>query len=155
MFARIAHVAIYTENFQKMANFYKSVFGMKQITSGMTDDTGQLRTDLGHISDGVIGLALLKRNAGIRSGLDHFGFDVKDIKTVVDRIGADYPEILVKSDLGTSVPFVSTRTPVNRGVGYIWRHKIDIQRVSGVRIDGTQPKHERLRGIQVCRILSQ
>ncbi len=109
MFARIAHVAIYTENFQKMANFYKSIFGMKQITSGMADQTGEKKADVGHISDGIIGLALLRRNAGIRSGLDHFGFDVEDIKTVVDRIRADYPEILVKSDLGDIVPFASTR----------------------------------------------
>jgi len=109
VFARIAHVAIYTENFQKMANFYKSIFEMKQITSGMADQTGVQKADVGHISDGVIGLALLRRNAGIRSGLDHFGFDVEDIKTAVDRIRADYPEILVKSDLGDSVPFVSTR----------------------------------------------
>jgi catechol 2,3-dioxygenase-like lactoylglutathione lyase family enzyme len=109
MFAKIAHVAIYTENFQKMANFYKSIFGMKQITSGMADQTGEKKADVGHISDGIIGLALLRRNAGIRSGLDHFGFDVEDIKTAVDRIKADYPEILVKSDLGDIVPFASTR----------------------------------------------
>lgn len=109
MFARIAHVAIYTENYEKMANFYKSIFGMKQITTGMRDDSGQRRADLGHISDGVIGLALLKRNAGIKSGLDHFGFDVQDIQTVLDRIGKYFPEILFKSDLGQIVPFASVR----------------------------------------------
>jgi catechol 2,3-dioxygenase-like lactoylglutathione lyase family enzyme len=37
MFARIAHVAIYTESYEKMANFYKTIFGMKQITEGMRD----------------------------------------------------------------------------------------------------------------------
>ncbi|HYT56200.1 MAG TPA: VOC family protein [Verrucomicrobiae bacterium] len=109
MFSRIAHVAIYTESYQKMAHFYKAIFGMKQITSGMRDESGQARSDLGHVSDGTIGLALLKRNAGIRSGLDHFGFDVKDIKTVLDRISKSFPEILVKSDLGDIVPFVSVR----------------------------------------------
>src|SRR6266545_2852770 len=109
MFSRIAHVAIYTESYEKMVEFYKGIFGMKQITSGMRDESGQVRSDLGHISDGTIGLALLKRNAGIRSGLDHFGFDVKDIKTVLDRISKSFPEILVKSDLGDIVPFVSVR----------------------------------------------
>jgi catechol 2,3-dioxygenase-like lactoylglutathione lyase family enzyme len=34
MFSRIAHVAIYTESYEKMVNFYKGIFGMKQITSG-------------------------------------------------------------------------------------------------------------------------
>jgi catechol 2,3-dioxygenase-like lactoylglutathione lyase family enzyme len=112
MFARIGHVAIYTENYEKMANFYKSIFGMKQITEGMRDDSGQRKAELGHVSDGVIGLALLRRNAGIRSGLDHFGFEVKDIQTVLDRIGNDYPDLLVKNDLrGLSqvVPFAEVR----------------------------------------------
>jgi catechol 2,3-dioxygenase-like lactoylglutathione lyase family enzyme len=68
MFSRIAHVAIYTESYEKMVNFYKGIFGMKQITSGMPDESGQRRSDIGHVSDGTIGLALLRRNAGIRSG---------------------------------------------------------------------------------------
>ena len=109
MFSRIAHVAIYTESYEKMAAFYKTIFGMKQITSGMADESGQRRSDMGHISDGTIGLALLRRNPGIRSGLDHFGFDVKDIKTVLDRIKESFPDILVKSDLGDVVPFASVR----------------------------------------------
>ena len=109
MFARIAHVAIYTESYPKMADFYKTIFGMKQITSGMADDAGQRRSDLGHISDGTIGLALLRRNPGIRSGLDHFGFDVKDIKTALDRIAKSYPDLLVKRDLGDVVPFANVR----------------------------------------------
>jgi catechol 2,3-dioxygenase-like lactoylglutathione lyase family enzyme len=109
MFSRIAHVAIYTESYEKMANFYKGIFGMKQITSGMPDESGQRRSDIGHVSDGTIGLALLRRNAGIRSGLDHFGFDVKDIKTALDRIKKSFPEILVKDDLGDVVPFASVR----------------------------------------------
>jgi catechol-2,3-dioxygenase len=109
MFARIAHVAIYTENYQKMANFYKIIFGMKQITSGMADDTGQRRSDMGHISDGTIGLALLRRNPGIRSGLDHFGFDVKDVKSVLAKVEKSYPDLLIKSDLGDVVPFASVR----------------------------------------------
>ena len=109
MFSRIAHVAIYTESYEKMVNFYKGIFGMKQITSGMPDESGQRRSDIGHVSDGTIGLALLRRNAGIRSGLDHFGFDVKDIKTALDRIRKSFPEILVKDDLGDVVPFASVR----------------------------------------------
>jgi catechol 2,3-dioxygenase-like lactoylglutathione lyase family enzyme len=109
MFARIAHVAIYTESYEKMATFYKGIFGMKQITSGMRDESDKPRSDLGHISDGTIGLALLRRNPGIRSGLDHFGFDVKDIKTALDRVAKSFPDLLVKSDLGNVVPFASVR----------------------------------------------
>ena len=75
----------------------------------MPDESGQRRSDIGHVSDGTIGLALLRRNAGIRSGLDHFGFDVKDIKTALDRIRKSFPEILVKDDLGDVVSFASVR----------------------------------------------
>ena len=32
MSARIRHLALYTENQTGMANFYKTVFGMKRIT---------------------------------------------------------------------------------------------------------------------------
>jgi catechol 2,3-dioxygenase-like lactoylglutathione lyase family enzyme len=109
MFARIAHVAIYTESYQRMATFYKGIFGMRQITSGMRDELDQPRADLGHISDGTIGLALLRRNPGIRSGLDHFGFDVKDTKAALDRVAKYFPDLLVKSDLGNVVPFASVR----------------------------------------------
>src|SRR5437762_11702166 len=44
-----------------------------------------------------------------RSGLDHFGFDVKDTKTVLDRMTKSFPDILIKNDLGDVVPFASVR----------------------------------------------
>src|SRR4029077_8092745 len=52
METRIKHVAICTENYDRMAEFYKSVFGMKKITNGMTDATGNYNPERGHISDG-------------------------------------------------------------------------------------------------------
>lgn len=68
MFSRIRHVAVYTENYQQTSRFYQTIFGMKKITTGMTDEKGNYDPNRGHISDGVIGLALLQRHAGIRSG---------------------------------------------------------------------------------------
>ena len=64
MGTRIKHVAICTENYDRMAEFYKSVFGMKKITNGMTDATGNYNPERGHISDGLIGYALLQRQPG-------------------------------------------------------------------------------------------
>ena len=40
MFTKIRHVAIVTENYDRMAKFYQTIFGMKKITNGMTDETG-------------------------------------------------------------------------------------------------------------------
>jgi catechol 2,3-dioxygenase-like lactoylglutathione lyase family enzyme len=104
MFARIRHVAIYTENYDKTARFYQSLFGMKKITTGMTDEKGNYNPNRGHISDGVIGLALLQRHAGIRSGLDHFGFEVQSNETVLERLRKSYPDVRVATSL-EHVPF--------------------------------------------------
>ena len=71
MSARIRHLALYTENQTGMANFYKTVFGMKRITESFN------QPNHGHISDGLIGLAVLRRRPGFHSALDHFGFEVE------------------------------------------------------------------------------
>ncbi len=104
MFARIRHVAVYTENYQRTAQFYQTVFNMKKITTGMTDEKGNYDPNRGHISDGVIGLALLQRHAGIRSGLDHFGFEVQSTETVLERLRRSYPDLRVATSL-EHVPF--------------------------------------------------
>ena len=104
MFSRIRHVAVYTENYQRTSRFYQTIFGMKKITTGMTDDKGNYDPDRGHISDGVIGLALLQRHAGIRSGLDHFGFEVQATETVLERLRKNYPDLRVATSL-EHVPF--------------------------------------------------
>ncbi len=57
MLTKIRHVAIHTENYDRMAKFYQTIFGMKKITTGMTDETGTYNPNRGHISDGIIGLA--------------------------------------------------------------------------------------------------
>jgi catechol 2,3-dioxygenase-like lactoylglutathione lyase family enzyme len=108
MIARIRHVACHTEHYDKVVRFYKTVFGMKQITTGMIDETGKANPDRGHISDGVIGMALLPRRPGNQQGLDHFGFEVDDVNEVTDRMKRDYPEILVTNAL-TYVPFAGIR----------------------------------------------
>ncbi|HVH91719.1 MAG TPA: VOC family protein, partial [Candidatus Acidoferrum sp.] len=94
MFAKIRHVAAHTERYDSMAKFYQTIFGMKQITTGLVDETGQHNPNRGHISDGVIGLALLAKRPGSQQGLDHFGFECEDVKEVLDRIKQKYPELL-------------------------------------------------------------
>ena len=104
MFARIRHVAIHTENYPRMATFYQTIFGMKKITTGLTDDKGYYDPNRGHLSDGVAGFALLQRHAGTRSGLDHFGFEVEDIETLLTRVKQNYPDIRIVTSL-EYVPF--------------------------------------------------
>ena len=59
MFAQIKHAAIYTQNPGAMIAFYEKILGMKRITTAVTED------NRGHISDGLIGLAVLARRPGI------------------------------------------------------------------------------------------
>lgn len=108
MFAKIRHVAAHTEHYDKEARFYQTIFGMKQITTGMVDETGKANASRGHISDGVIGMALLAKRPGSQQGLDHFGFEVEDVKEVLDKIKRDYAEILFTNAL-SYVPFAGIR----------------------------------------------
>ena len=80
MFAHIKHAAIYTQNPGAMIAFYEKILGMKRITTAVTE------ANRGHISDGVIGMALLAKRAGSNQGIDHFGFEVDDVKEAVERI---------------------------------------------------------------------
>jgi catechol 2,3-dioxygenase-like lactoylglutathione lyase family enzyme len=109
MSAKIRHIAIHTENHERMAIFYKTVFGMKKITEGMTDEHGNYNKERGHLSDGVIGLALLQRQPGFSAGLDHFGLEVEDVQKVRDRLKQHYPDVFVAQSQ-SHVPFAGLRT---------------------------------------------
>jgi catechol 2,3-dioxygenase-like lactoylglutathione lyase family enzyme len=140
MFARIRHVAAHTERYDSMAKFYQTVFGMKQITTGLVDETGQHNPNRGHISDGVIGMALLAKRAGSQQGLDHFGFEVEDVKEVVDRLNRLYPELLHTRAL-TYVPFAGTRAQDPTGTQFDLSQKGQANVREGYLADGwDQPR---------------
>jgi catechol-2,3-dioxygenase len=86
--AKLRHLAILTHQPEKLANFYKTVFELKEL----------YRTKNGsiHLSDGEVNLAILNANEpkepGHRPGLYHFGFHVDDLETVSKRIQEIYPE---------------------------------------------------------------
>jgi catechol 2,3-dioxygenase-like lactoylglutathione lyase family enzyme len=109
MFAKIRHLAMYTHDHGAVTHFYQSVFGMKRMTSGTVDETGKQNANRGHISDGVIGMAILPRYAGIQSGMDHFGFEVSDIKDFVRRMEQHYPRTQIAKGL-EYVPFAGLRS---------------------------------------------
>jgi catechol-2,3-dioxygenase len=85
---KLRHIAILTHQPEKLADFYKRVFELKEL----------FRTKRGsiHLSDGDVNLAILNANdpkePGQRLGLYHFGFHVKDPKAVAKRIQEVYPE---------------------------------------------------------------
>ena len=83
---KLRHVAILTHQPEKLADFYKRVFELKEL----------FRTKRGsiHLSDGDVNLAILNANdpkePGHRLGLYHFGFHVKDPEAVAKRIREVY-----------------------------------------------------------------
>jgi len=117
MFARIRHLASHTERYDTMARVYGNIFGMKQITTGLMDESSKANAERGHISDGVIGMALLAKRAGSGQGLDHFGFEVEDIREAVDRIDRFYPELMHTKALAY-VPFAGIRAQDPLGIQF-------------------------------------
>ena len=79
--ARIRHLAILTENKERLVNFYISVFGMK-VVEGVGTAT--------YLSDGHINLAIIPigperivEGNSLKEGLFHFGFEVENIDALV------------------------------------------------------------------------
>ena len=88
--AKLRHLAVWTRQPEKMAEFYTKVFEMKEM----------FRTKNGsiHLSDGEVNLALLNANNPkdpndrVQVGMDHFGFHIDDQEATVGRIREIYPE---------------------------------------------------------------
>jgi predicted enzyme related to lactoylglutathione lyase len=79
MFAKINHIAITTDYYAVNGKFYEALFGMK--TSSKPRPARAVP-----VGDGQIGLNNIPRREGHGSGFDHIGFEVKDIKTAIERI---------------------------------------------------------------------
>jgi catechol 2,3-dioxygenase-like lactoylglutathione lyase family enzyme len=77
--ARIRHLAIKTKSPERLAAFYEEVFGMKRIRS---EKGGAI-----YMHDGYLTLALLRnRGEATPSGINHFGFQVENIKDIENRL---------------------------------------------------------------------
>jgi catechol 2,3-dioxygenase-like lactoylglutathione lyase family enzyme len=74
---KIRHVAIASSNREKLAEFYKHAFGMKQVQG----EGGAI-----YLSDGSINLALNPVYAGREAGLYHLGFEVEDLETLKKKL---------------------------------------------------------------------
>jgi len=90
--ARIRHLAILTENVERLVHFYTTAFGL-EVVQGVGTAT--------YLSDGHINLAIIpieperKVEANeLKPGLYHFGFEVDDVaglRRVCEELGAKSP----------------------------------------------------------------
>lgn len=93
MSARIKHVAFASNNAPRLANFYESLFGMKRSKAAPPASSDQEPVDATvGISDGNIGMVVIRRAPGFIAALDHFGIEVEDIESVCARIQR-YPNV--------------------------------------------------------------
>jgi catechol 2,3-dioxygenase-like lactoylglutathione lyase family enzyme len=68
--ARIRHLAIVSENRERLVKFYTEAFGMKVI-----DGVGPAI----YLTDGYINLAIIQKRPQYKEGLYHFGMEVESI----------------------------------------------------------------------------
>jgi catechol 2,3-dioxygenase-like lactoylglutathione lyase family enzyme len=69
--ARIRHLAIVTDNRERLVKFYTTAFGMKVI-----DGVGPAI----YLSDGYLNVALIEKRGNYKEGLYHFGIEVDNIE---------------------------------------------------------------------------
>ncbi|HEX2386824.1 MAG TPA: VOC family protein [Candidatus Binatia bacterium] len=95
---RIVHIAVKVEDLEKTGEFYRNVFGFKEMDNAKVRDHTSL-----HLSDGTIDLALIKydseqsaesKAAGLGPCIHHIGIEVDDMKSYTAEIKKHGCEII-------------------------------------------------------------
>jgi catechol-2,3-dioxygenase len=80
--ARIRHLAIVSENRERLVKFYTEALGLKVI-----DGVGPAI----YLSDGYINLAIIEKRPHYKEGLYHFGMEldsIEELKPIAKELGA-------------------------------------------------------------------
>jgi lactoylglutathione lyase len=96
---RIVHLALKVEDLERTTEFYRKVFGFKEMnTAKVRDHTSR------HLSDGMLDVALIKYDADTQSAeskaagegpcIHHFAVEVDDIKEATKQVKAYGCEII-------------------------------------------------------------
>lgn len=96
---RIVHLALKVEDLERTTEFYKKVFGFKEMnTEKVRDHTSR------HLSDGVIDVALIKYDAGTASAesrasgegpcIHHFAVEVDNVDAATKQVKSYGCEII-------------------------------------------------------------
>ena len=89
--AQIRHLAIRTENPEKLAAFYKEVFGLKELHRG--SHPGHPAGKSVHLTDGYFELAILDNSAQQSpNGLYHFGIQIENMNETLERVKKQQPD---------------------------------------------------------------
>ena len=103
--AQINHVALKVTDLEAATRFYENVFGFRQVRTGRS--RGHTSR---HLTDGYLDLALMvydseddaeARLVGEGPAIHHFGIEVDDRKSFIEKIEANGGTLLSKPDSGT------------------------------------------------------
>jgi lactoylglutathione lyase len=103
--ARINHVALKVTDLEAATKFYENVFGFRQVRTGRS--RGHISR---HLTDGYIDLALMiydseedeeAKLVGTGRAIHHFGIEVEDRRSFIEKIEANGGTLLSKPDGGT------------------------------------------------------
>lgn len=97
--ARIRHIAIYTDDPERLASFYCAAFDMKEMRRSATAVS---------VTDGYLGVTLIKTAPDSpRKGLHHFGFQVESLEATEQRLRQVQPDIQIfkPDDVGISAEY--------------------------------------------------
>lgn len=93
--AKIRHLAIRTEDPERLAEFYKNVFGFEEIRRG--SHPGHPAGKTVHLTDGYFELAILDNSAQQSpNGLYHFGVQIENMEETLARVHASQPDKAIK-----------------------------------------------------------
>ena len=98
--ARIKHIALTTQDPDKVATFYKEAFGMQEIRHSPNGAV--------FLTDGYINMAILNwktekdadvgANGPNYNGIHHFGFEVEDLDKACEKLEAAQGKRLTQKD---------------------------------------------------------
>jgi predicted enzyme related to lactoylglutathione lyase len=83
--AHVQHLAIRTDDPEKLARYYEEVFGWTRLRAGKGGSV--------HLSDGHINIAVLKKKDGAAVGIEHFGVKIDSVAEVESGL-AKYDVVL-------------------------------------------------------------
>jgi catechol 2,3-dioxygenase-like lactoylglutathione lyase family enzyme len=146
MSAKLKHVAIVSSDFEKLGNFYSTLFGMR-MGAPRTGGAGAAT-----VTDGYVGMNVNPRKAGRQGGLDHFGFEVESVEEIASRLRDDYPTIeLLKRPSNRPFAGISTHDPLgnvfdlsqkdmeNRGGIYVEQRERTPRHISHLQLRAVDP----------------
>ena len=103
--AKINHVALKVSDMEAATKFYENVFGFRQVKTGRS--RGHISR---HLTDGYVDLALMvydteddeeAKLVGAGPAIHHFGIEVDDRKSFIEKIKANGGVLLSSPDSGT------------------------------------------------------